>query len=299
MGWWSRQTRALDASNKLCLDFPACINREFPHVFPAAWTATERVIELLPDGELTPLERRSPGLRGYDWRRYLRCSAARVVRAIDALVAAVSPGGRVLDAGAYFGNFALAAAERGYAVDALDAYRAYEDALMPWVRLLRGAGVQVLDFDAIGFDLAGVVDATYDAVLLMGVVEHVPHSPRALLRAVRRVLKPGGLLVLDTPNIAYAYNRDRLARGESIMAPLESQFDCEPPFEGHHREYTMAEVRWMLERVGFGQVSVDAFNYSVYGLDCLVGGDLRLHREMQEDPTRREVVFATGRRPGD
>src|SRR5262249_33629399 len=147
-----------------------------------------------------------------------------------------------------------------------------------------------------GFDLAGLPAQGYDAVLVMGVIEHVPHSPRGLLDAVGRVLKPSGTIVLDTPNLAYAYNRERLARGESVMAPIASQFDCHPPFEGHHREYTMSEVRWMLERVGFEVSALDAVNYSIYGLDTLSGDDLRIYRDMLADVTRREVIFAVGRR---
>jgi hypothetical protein len=114
---------------------------------------------------------------------------------------------------------------------------------------------------------------------------------------VHRVLKPGGSIVLDTPNIAYLYNRERLARGESIMPPLASQFDCDPPFEGHHREYTMDEVRWMLERTAFEHVVIDAFNYSLFALETLQGHDLELYRRMIADPTAREVIFATARTP--
>lgn len=286
-----------EETEMLAIDFPRCIEREFPDAFGAAWTATGRAIDLLDGADLAPLSRRSPGLHGYDWRRYLRCSTARVVRVIDALVAQAPSHGRVLDVGAYFGNFAMAAADRGFRVDALDSYAAYGGAFAPWTRTLTGAGVRVLDFDAVGFDLAAIDSGAYDAVLLLGVIEHVAHSPRPLLSAAHRVLAEDGVLVLDTPNIAYAYNRDRLARGESIMAPIASQFDCDPPFEGHHREYTIDEVRWMLQRVGFDRVAVDTFNYSIYGLDAIAGADLRLYREMQNDPSLREVVFATARRP--
>ena len=297
--WWTRASKPQAASLEpevMTVDFPACVAREFPAVFEAAWSATERTIAPLGTADLMPLERRSPGLRGYDWPRYLRCSVARVVRALDAL-STMPRSGRVLDVGAYFGNFALAAASQGFTVDALDGYAAYDGAFAPWLAALTAAGARPVDFAQVGFDLGGLPADTYDAVLVMGVVEHVPHSPRRLLTAVRRVLKPGGTIVLDTPNLAYAYNRARLARGESIMAPIASQFDCDPPFEGHHREYTMSEVRWMLERVGCQVTRIDAFNYSVYGLATLSGDDLRMHREMLADPTKREIIFATGSKP--
>ena len=278
------------------VDFPACVEREFPRVFATAWAATEAALQPLDGADLSPLARHSPGLLGYDWRGYLRCSVARVARVADEL-SRVREGGRVLDVGAYFGNFTRAAASMGFRVDALDAFRAYGDALRPWTAGLEAAGAKPIDFADVGLDLHGLADGSYDAVLVMGVLEHVPHSPRQLLRAVHRVLKPGGTIVLDTPNIAYLYNRERLARGESIMPPLASQFDCDPPFEGHHREYTMDEVRWMLERTAFKHVVVDAFNYSLFALETLQGHDLELYRRMIADPTAREVIFATARTP--
>jgi SAM-dependent methyltransferase len=45
--------------------------------------------------------------------------------------------------------------------------------------------------------------ATYDTVLLMDVIEHVePLDQRGLLGAIARALKPGGTLLLTTPNAA-------------------------------------------------------------------------------------------------
>lgn len=265
-------------------------------MFATAWAATEAVLQPLDAADLSPLARQSPGLLGYDWRGYLRCSVARVARVAEAL-SGMREGARVLDVGAYFGNFTRVAASMGFCVDALDAYRTYGDALRPWTAGLQTAGANPIDFADVGLDLHGLPDRRYDAVLVMGVLEHVPHSPRQLLRAVHRVLRPGGSIVLDTPNIAYLYNRERLARGESIMPPLASQFDCDPPFEGHHREYTMDEVRWMLERTAFEHVVVDAFNYSLFALETLQGHDLELYRRMMADPTAREVIFATARTP--
>jgi 2-polyprenyl-3-methyl-5-hydroxy-6-metoxy-1,4-benzoquinol methylase len=284
------------APERLAVEFPESIEREFPREFPAAWRATSAVLRAIDGRDLSALEQRSPGLRGYDWSGYLRCSVARLVRVARHLEGAAI-GGVVLDVGAYFGNASLMCRELNLHVDAVDAYRAYAPALTTCVELMRAQGVRILDFAEVGYDLAALPSEHYSAVLCLGVIEHIAHTPRPLLEAVRRALAPGGLVILDTPNIAYLYNRRRLARGESIMAPIATQFDATVPFEGHHREYSVTEVPWMLERVGFADVAVDTFNYSFYALPDLAGDDLECHRRMQADPSARELILATARRP--
>jgi SAM-dependent methyltransferase len=129
------------------------------------------------------------------------------------------------------------------------------------------------------------------------VVEHIPHTPRPLLESIDRLLAPGGVLVMDTPNLAYLYNRLKLSRGESIMAPLRSQYYTELPFEGHHREYTEDEVRWMLEQLGHEDVAITTFNYSIYGLESVSGDDLINLRRMEADPALREIILSRSRKP--
>jgi 2-polyprenyl-3-methyl-5-hydroxy-6-metoxy-1,4-benzoquinol methylase len=284
------------AAHAVPVDFPHCIAQEFPDGFAVAWQATRDVLDAIAHHDVTALERRSPGLRGYDWKGYLECSVARLVRVAQQIkIRGVS--GRLLDIGAYFGNASLMCRRMGFEVDALDAYAAYESALIPSTTLLASAGVRVRDFVEAGSDLTQLEDESYGAVLCLGVIEHVPHTPKPLLAAIRRVLRPGGVLVLDTPNIAYLYNRRRLMRGESIMAPIATQFDSEIPFEGHHREYSPDEIEWMLQRVGFGDVTLETFNYSYYALSELAGDDLECHRLMQADPSARELVLAVARKP--
>lgn len=282
--------------NKLDVAFPESLERAFPSEFPDVWRITNEVIALNEGADFSGLERRSPGLRGYDWPGYLRCSTARLVRVAQHLRTA-NVQGPVLDLGAYFGNASLLCRQLGYEVDALDSYAAYRPSFEANIRLMRHRGVRVLDFSEVGYDLSGLSGGSYGAVLCLGVIEHVPHTPRPMLQALLRVLKPGGTLLLDTPNIAYLYNRRKLARGESIMAPIASQFDAEVPFEGHHREYSSAEVTWMLERVGFEQVWTDTFNYSYYALSELSGDDLECHRIMEADPSARELILAGARKP--
>jgi SAM-dependent methyltransferase len=131
----------------------------------------------------------------------------------------------------------------------------------------------------------------------MGVIEHIPHSPRLLLATLDRVLAPGGLLVIDTPNFVHLYNRQKFARGETVLAPIEAQYDTELPFEGHHREYTIPELVWMLRRIGHQRLSVEAFNYSSYALGTLSARDVHNHWNMVRDPSMREYLMTVSQKP--
>lgn len=282
--------------SRIRIDFPRCLETEFPGVFDVAWSATEDSLAAIAGVDFSDLEPHSPALRGFDWTTYVRCSAVRIVRALAACSHHGIAHGRMLDFGSYFGNFSLAFARAGYDVDAMDCYATYGAAMSHVVRALSGAGVSVLDTDVARSGLQDIDPETYDLVICMGVIEHVPHTPRLLLEGLHRVMKHGGHLVLDTPNLAYIYKRQQLARGDSVLYPLEHQFETQLPFEGHHREYTPGELRWMLERIGHEDVHIDTFNYSLYGLDTLDGTDLQNYKIMEADPSCREIIISISRK---
>lgn len=59
-------------------------------------------------------------------------------------------------------------------------------------------------------------DRHFDAAAMYHVIEHVP-SPREELRELRRIIRPGGWLVLETPNIATAWYTLLGARWRQII----------------------------------------------------------------------------------
>lgn len=107
------------------------------------------------------------------------------------------PDGRVLDVGCGAGRVAVALAKRGFEVDALDVEtRVVEQAKEFAAR--SGAAVRFFAADFQKPD-PRFPDETYDAVVCSEVLEHV-EPWRDVVANIRRVLKPGGLLVLTTPN---------------------------------------------------------------------------------------------------
>lgn len=196
---------------------------------------------------------------------------------------------RVLDMGSWLGNFSLAAKYLGYQVAACDDWR--QPGLEAQKALFAANEIDCIDRCVIENHVE-----PFDVVLLMSVIEHIPHTPRFLLKTVNRLLKPGGLLILDTPNLAYIYNRRRLNRGESIHPPIQEQFISEIPFEGHNREYTFDELVWMLNASGFFVGSFSFFNYSMYGVKHPYLMNARSLAPMLLNPAQRELIFLSARK---
>ena len=286
-------------SESFRIDFPNCLRRDFAAELPAAEWAVAAVVETITRSEFSSLEERSPGLKGLNWPQYIRSSLVRMVRTAHAVRSLGVTSGRLLDYGSYFGNFSLMFARAGFEVTAIDSYQSYGAALESQQAALRRNGVTVLRFEDIGRHLEALPAGSFDIVVCLGVIEHVPHTPRLLLTALDRVLAPRGCLVVETPNIAYLYRRQALARGESVMPEIAVQYYADVPFEGHHREYAPHEVAWMLSQIGHVDLQVQMYLFSLYELEELRGRDLDNFRSMVAEPGMRELILAASRKPGD
>lgn len=100
-------------------------------------------------------------------------------------------GGRLLDVGCGNGGFLMLARQAGWQVEGIDF-----DAGA--VQTARSRG---LDVHHGGVELLEDRSACYDVITLCHVIEHV-HDPVATLRRLHALLKPGGVLWLDTPNVS-------------------------------------------------------------------------------------------------
>ena len=107
----------------------------------------------------------------------------------------VSRGVSVIDIGAGAGAFSQRMADLGYEVTALDIdNEKFIPSEVPFIEADINRGIL----------LTG--DKKYDAAFCLEVVEHV-ENPWSLLREIYRILKPGGLLILSTPNVTSFLSR--------------------------------------------------------------------------------------------
>ncbi len=92
-------------------------------------------------------------------------------------------------------------------------------------------------------------DNTFDVVTWCEVIEHLTENPVHALAEIHRVLKPGGALVLSTPNASRADSIINFLLGRNIYDP----YHLGAPLKGsrHSREYTLAELKELLEGCGY------------------------------------------------
>ena len=100
--------------------------------------------------------------------------------------------GRLLDIGAASGIFVKLAADEGY--DALGIEPSVW--MCELAKRLYNANVLPGTLDDTEFE-----DDSFDIITMWDVLEHVP-DPMATLKKVKRILKPGGFLIVNYPNIA-------------------------------------------------------------------------------------------------
>lgn len=95
-----------------------------------------------------------------------------------------------------------------------------------------------------------IADNSVDICTALDVIEHI-HPPLSFIMSeINRVLKPGGILIMTTPNQANLRKRICLLLGKSIYNPLKEYYE-DNPFKNHIREFTRAEVVQIGELAGF------------------------------------------------
>lgn len=97
-------------------------------------------------------------------------------------------------------------------------------------------------------------DNSFDIVLCCEIIEHLVMNPSHMLAEIHRILKPGGYLLLTTPNIASLKNAMLLLRGKNI----QHHYSGYGIYGRHNREFTAKELSDLLKLHHFDvQITVD------------------------------------------
>ncbi len=180
---------------------------------------------------------------------YLRKHLARYRESCDLIAAACPREGRLLSVGCEPGHVEILLKEfYGFHHVAGLSYRASPE----FVRRLAKFDIPVLKCD-VEREAIPEADGAFRAVVFLEVLEHMFAGVPQALAEMRRVLAPGGALVLSTPNLAQFRNRVKLLKGKSVNWPLDGSkmFFGKPAHLRHNREYTAREVSFLLREAGF------------------------------------------------
>lgn len=161
----------------------------------------------------------------------------------------------VLDVGCFNGYISFLFRKLGYRVTGADMMEFSER------RELFSAndiGFVLTNFNSLE-PMPDVADGTFDAVILAQVIEHILNHPGGFVAELARVTKPGGLLIVTTPQPASLMNAWRLLRGkwslwgtpDFIQLPKFENGEIISHPEIHYREYLSPELVDMVEAAGY------------------------------------------------
>ena len=162
------------------------------------------------------------------------------------------------------------------------------------LRQARGRGLQVMRGSA-EYPGLPLGSESLDLMIISELIEHLVDTDMALMEA-RRVLRPGGTLLLSTPNLAAWYNRGLLMLG---VQPLFTEVSLQgiygrPGHEvvGHLRVFTRRALAALLAAHGFEDITIAGAPYHD------VPKPFRpLDRLLCKTPSLSSILLASARRP--
>jgi SAM-dependent methyltransferase len=184
-------------------------------------------------------------------------------------------GGRIVDVGGWPGDFSCTLAMLGLDVLLIDKdpYRSTAKTLDDTTgEYGLGSGITLAEkcrlygVEAVGSDIEHepipLADGSVDFLVFTEVIEHIRVGLLHALRELHRVLRPGGRLLLTTPNLLSLRNRLSFCAGRTSYDTLQMPYESLAAEErighpGHFRVFSMPELFDLLGRTGFQVIYSD------------------------------------------
>lgn len=180
------------------------------------------------------------------YRKYAQRQKKRLAFDVDYVTRFADPSAKLLEFGSMPPILTATLTRLGMSVTGLDLKpERFETAVDS-----EGLRVERVDFETERLPLE---DGAYDAVIFNEVFEHLRINPIFTLREVHRVLRPGGILMLSTPNLRSWKGWYFFAIKGRLAPEIYGEYDKlgKVGHMGHVRVYSVGEVKTFLERIGF------------------------------------------------
>ncbi len=104
---------------------------------------------------------------------------------------------------------------------------------------------------------------SFDLILMFEVIEHILFHPRNILLKFKKILKPGGKLLISTPNAVHIKHRLQAVLGHSTTFSIDDS-PLLPNWENlyfrHNKEFTGIELKKVVADAGFTDIKIEYFN---------------------------------------
>lgn len=179
---------------------------------------------------------------------YLRSERHRFAEIASEMPAPREGSNRLLDVGIGYGFLTALLAEDGWKCEGLDV----EENIPVYGAFAKSHGIPI-HAGKLGRANLPFHEATFHAVILSEVLEHLRLSPHLVFHRIHHILHRHGWLLLTTPNIARLTNVAKLAMGRNVLEEFPEDMESDNVTERltHIREYTMDELTGSLRRCGF------------------------------------------------
>jgi glycosyltransferase involved in cell wall biosynthesis/SAM-dependent methyltransferase len=142
-------------------------------------------------------------------------------------------------------------------------------------------------------------DGWFTTVLCCELLEHLARDPMHMMVEINRVLRPGGHLLLTTPNIASLRSIAAILQG--YHPGLFTHYvhpDKAATEPRHYREYTPTEIRRLLEDAGFTVIKLETGPYREQPRPEWLWVVHLLERYRLPKDLRGEAIYALARKSG-